>query len=202
MTTATALGLQVAQRVRDASQREILAAGYLSLINQAIDDLVSGDWLMPMSEDTSLILSPSTFTYAVPAGFAYIRALMVADSTGEYPLENTIPGGQWYINDSGSIYFYPDYADFLIDGRHLKLIGQKRPPQEVLGGDTITAGMLSFIRERAVSYAWEYLAGGVSELGQTRLRLSETNWQKSERMLSAHPMEFRVKVGSVYVAGR
>lgn len=202
MGTATALGLQIARRVRDASQREITAAGYLDFINQAIEDLIGAGWLQPQSEDTSLTLADGDFDYTIPSGFAYIRRLVVEDSNGDYPLENEIPKGQWYITAGALIYFYPDIADMIIDGRKLKIIGQKRPTGDLAGTATIVAGMLSFIRERATGYAWEFLAGGVSELGQTRLRLAEAQWQKSERLLAQHPMEFRVRVDSVYVEGR
>ena len=206
MATATALALRVAARVHDVNQVELSAAGYLGFVNDAIDDIVAGDWLLPQADDESLTLADSDYDYAVPAGFAYIRRLIVADSVGEFPLENTVPQHHWRVSyDADSapeIYFFPDAFDLLISGRALKIIGQKRPAQAVAGGATIEPGMEAFIRERATAYAAEYLAGGTSQFAQWRQRISETSWAKSERMLGNHPMEFRCKPSSIHVPSR
>lgn len=201
MATATALGLQVARRVRDADQTELTAAAYLDFINMAIDDLVGAGWLLPQAEDTSTTLAEDDFTYAVPSGFAYIRSLRYSDTGGGYPIQNVIPQYQWYVDNSANIQFYEDMFPF-VAGQTLKIIGQKRPSQNVAGGDTITPGMESFIRERATYYAAEYLAAGDSALASYRQRMAEKMWAITNSLLGNHPMEFRVKPGAIHVPGR
>lgn len=206
MATATALGLLVALRVHDKNQAELLAADYLSFINLAIDDLVASGWLLPQTEDESIVLVDNDFDYDIPAGFAYIRRLYVADSDSQFPSENEVPHHQFRLSldvaGTPEIYFLPDSFDMLVSGRNVKIVGQKRPSQSVAGSATIEPGMEAFVRERAVSYAAEFLAAGVSELSQYRQRLAEVTWAKSEKMLGNHPMEFRVKPSSLYVPGR
>lgn len=202
MATATALGLQVARRVRDYSQSEINAAGYLDFINMALDDLAAAGWLLPQASDTSITIAENDFDYAVPAGFAYIRWLELADPSGYYPVEGILPPHYWYITNDAQIYIRPEYHADLVVGRALRITGQKRPSTGVTGSDTITPGMEAFVRERAVSYAAETLAMGDSNLAGFRQRLADNNWAKSEKMLGSHPMEFRVKPSSVHVPGR
>lgn len=202
MATATEIGLQVARRVRDATQSELTAAGYLDFINMAIDDLKLEGWLEPQAEDTSLSVLAGTYTYTIPDGFAYIRRLEQADSDGSYPMDSIIPAHYWFIENDAQINIRPDYHAGLVTGRTIKIVGQKRPSGGVLGSATIVAGMESFVRERAVTYVAEYLASGDSALAGFRQRLAEGNWPKSQQLLARHPQEFRVKPSSVHVPGR
>lgn len=203
MVTATALGLQVSRRINDISQVAVTAAGILDFVNMAIDDLAAAGWLQPMNEDVSLIALTDTFDYAVPAGFAYVRKLMQADSDGSYPLSRTIPDFAWemgMVSGVAKFHFAPELAD-LIDGLAIKVVGQKRPTGNLAGGASIVSGMEAFIRERAAAYAAEFLAAGDSELSQRRAKLSDSCWAKSQAMLGQHPQEFRVKINSRVVPG-
>lgn len=209
MTTATALGLQVALRVNDASQSAITAAQYLSFVNMAIDDLSAAGWLMPQSDDTSISLVSGTYNYTVPAGFAYIRHLHVADPDSNYPSSYEIPFVQWELAvtvvtlvDTPQIKFWPDAFDLLVNGRTIRIRGQKRPTGSLTGSETLALGMEAFIRERATAYAAEYLASGSDELAQHRAQIAASSWAKSQVMLAYHPQEFRVKSNSRVVPGR
>lgn len=202
MATATAIGLQVARRVRDYSQSELNAAAYLDFVNMALDDLSAAGWLLPQSEDETLTIAAATYKYAVPAGLAYVRRVMQQGSDGSYDELGVIPQHYWWVNNDAQIEFLADYHSQLITGRIIRLTGQKRPSTGVAGSDTIQGGMEGFVRERAVTYAAEYLAAGDSSLATYRQRLAESNWPKSQAMLGNHPMEFRVKVGSIHVPGR
>lgn len=202
MAVASVLGLQVARRVNDAAQSELSAAAYLDFINMAIDDLTLAGWLQRQTEDTSITLVDGTYDYAVPAGFAYIKNLIVADTDGNYPLTYTIPYNHWYVGSnspSALLHFFPDAYGALIAGRTIKIIGQGRFTGNLGPSDTIVAGAEGFIRERAASYAAETLASGTDEQSIGRRRLAEQAWAKSQQMLGNHPMEFRVQPNSVLV---
>lgn len=203
--TVDDMATSVAVRAHDASEGELDHNAYISLINDAIDDLVAAGWLVYASEDVSLTVAETTYGYAVPLPFAYVTRLIFADSNGEYPLENEINGGQWRIALMGNVpkfYFAPDGWDAAPTGRAMRVIGQRRPQQNVNGSAIIHPGMESFIRERATAYALEILGEGISELAVARQRRAERLMAYSEQKLGQHVMEFRVKPDSVYVPGR
>lgn len=208
MATGTSVALRVAARLGDATQAELTAAQYLAFVNDAIDDLAGAGWLEPQTEDESLSLSASTYEYDVPAGFAYIRTIYVADSDGTYPADHEVPQHQYrLILDASAdpeIHFLKDRFDLLISGRALKLIGQKRPTQDIAGGATIVSGMEAFIRERAIAYAGDALSAmaAAGDLAPYRAEIAKQAWAKSEQMLARHPQEFRVKPNSRHVPGR
>lgn len=202
MTTANALAAQVALRCRDSDFSELTQAEYLSFINMALDDLSAAGWLLPQTESEATTFVSGTNTYSVPAGFAYVRRLMQQGSDGSYDAINIIPPHYWFINNDAEIEFLADYSSQLVDGRILRVTGQKRPSTGVSGSDTIQGGMEGFVRERAVSYAAENLGPGNSRLDSFRQRLADSCWAKSDKMLGNHPMEFRVKPSSIHVPGR
>lgn len=202
MTTAGALGLQIARRVNDRLQQAIDPAGYLDFINMAHDDLYAAGWLQPQSEDSSTSLVNAVYDYVIPAGFAYIQHLYVADANGAYPMSYEIPPWHWrpaLIAGVAYIRFWPDVADLIVTGRSMLILGQKRPPNNIDGETTIAEGFLSFVRERATSYAAESLAGGSDESAQQRQRLADSSWAKSNAAIGYQPMEFRVKPNSKLV---
>jgi len=207
VATATAVALRVAFRCHDTAQTELSAANYLTFVNDAIDDLVAAGWLEPQSEDETTSMADSTYEYNVPAGYAYVYALIEEDRTTSnlYPFGNAIPKHQWRIAldaDGDAEFTFDSDLWRPTDGKKIKVIGQKRPSANLAGATSVVAGMESFIRERATHYAAAHLAGGRSELSTSRERLSETAWRNSEMMLAQHPTEFRVRPGSVYVPGR
>ena len=206
MATATALGLQVALRVNDKSQSELAAADYLNFINMAIDDLHLAGWVLRQTEDTtSLSLLTQVYDYDVPAGFSSIKMLIVADPNGAFPASYMIPYHQWYIGANSpnpQFHFYPDAFDLLVNGRAVKIIGQKRFTGNLAGSDPIVVGTEGFVRERALAYAAEALSMGMDEQAQRRARIADTAWAKSQQMLGNHPREFRSQINGVPVPGR
>ena len=156
--------------------------------------------------DNARTLVADTYEYNVPAGYAYIRYMVVADSEGDYPDMNKIPNFAWRLalddTDDPEIIFSKDIFDLLIAGRTVKIVGQKRPSQLITDDDSIVAGMESFVRERAIAYAGEALAATTDALAQPRLQAAQQAWARSEAMLARHPQEFRVKPSSVLVPGR
>lgn len=202
MATANQVAAQVARRVRDADFSELQQSEYLEFVNMALDDLSAAGWLLPLAEDVSLTLAASTYEYAVPAGFAYIKRVEQASADGFYDVIDIVPDWYWYVSNDANLVIRPTYHGELVDGRVLKIVGQKRPNTGVAGSDTIQGGMEAFVRERATKYAADYLAAGDSRLDGYRQRLAENLWAVSEKMLGSHPMEFRVKPSSVHVPGR
>jgi len=205
MVTATALALRVAARVHDPTQVELTAAQYLAFLNDAIDDLVGMGWLLRQEEDVSITMASSDYSYDVPAGFAYIRWLReeAESPAGVYDL--IIPYHQWRLElraASTPAIVFDSTVFFPRAGKKLQITGQKRPSQSVAGGDTITSGMESFIRERATAYAADFVSGGTSELATVRERIASKAWAVSNQMAAYHPMEFRVVPNGRRVPGR
>ena len=200
MASASSIALSVALRVADPTQVQRTAAQYLSFVTMAVNDL-SGVWLLPKTEDTSITLATSTYNYDVPSGFAYIHQLIVADSDDQYPASNVVPHHMWEIRSvSGApeIQFWKDFHNLDV-GRKLKVIGQKRFSTTIDGSSTIPAGSETFIRERAAAYAFESLAAGSDELAQRRARSAEQAWAKSEEEKKRIPMQFRLLPDSIIV---
>lgn len=112
----------------------------------------------------------------------------------------------------------------------LKVVGQRRPATYSADSDTIEAQFEGFLRERAVSMALYFAAGlpqphaadyvqevegdspttrrpgDVQGLSSERIKvllaLASLRYATSEKMLSYHPQEFRVKPSSRHVPGR
>jgi hypothetical protein len=63
-------------------------------------------------------------------------------------------------------------------------------------------GLESFIRERAIGYAADILAGGVSELSAWRRGLTQEAWTRSNLIMQRIPREWRPLPDSKRVPGR
>lgn len=198
MATRAQLRTGIALRVHDPSMAEITSDNYDYLINQAVNDLTSEQIVLPLAEDETTILGAATYTYTVPADFAYIKELRLesAVASGKYP--TAIHPTLWRLTiETGTtpvIYF--DENDFtIVVGAKVKVVGQKRVAEFAIGagGDAVVVpvGLESFIRERAICYAAQIAAGGVSELSAWRRALAEECWQRSLFLLQRIPREYR-----------
>lgn len=193
MATFVSLKLDVATRCHDPTKLELDDTAYGLLVNQAVDDLAAEQVLSPLAEDESTILVALTFQYPVPVGFAYVKELRLesAAASGSYP--QSIHPGLWRLTIDSAvqpiIQFDPD-GFTITAGLHVKIIGQKRVAT-LTGTDTAIPGLESFIRERAIAYAADILAGGVSELAAWRRTLAADCRQTSSLMLQRTPREYR-----------
>lgn len=194
MSTATQIAARIAYRVHDSGQEEVDAAGYLSFLNDAVEDLNAAGWLLPIAE-AEVAQTASTYEFNIPASFAYIKEVRLEGASGVY--DQVIPYWAWdtTLADSTPV--------VRIDSRRVTpdatkkylVIGQKRPAAYV-GATTIESGLVGFLRERGVSYAAAYVAGGNSEYAAQRRELAEIAFRNSELMLQNTPEEFRVIPGS------
>ncbi len=202
MTTATTLATRISFRVHDSGQEEISAANMLAFLNDAVEDLAGAGWVLPLSEAT-ITQAASTYIYTVPASFVYIKEVRKEDATTASLYNELVPYWSWSLGQGASD------AQLRLDSRwftptankKLLVIGQKRIASYA-GGDTIPAGCLAFIRERATSYAAAFVAGGVSEYAAQRRELAQIAFNISEQMLVNIPDEFRIAPGSKPVPGR
>lgn len=203
MTTGTDLALRVAARVHDPSQVELTAAQYLAYVNDANDDLRSAGWLLKEDEDRSTVFVQGVYYYPVPANFAYIRLLREEAEQPPNSYDLIIPYHQWRLESLLGVanIVFDGTVFFPLPGKHLQVTGQMRPVNPLIGATVITPGMESFLRERAVAYAADFLAGGHSELAQQRERLATRSWALSNQMLAYHPQEFRCRPNSQRVPG-
>ena len=205
MVTGADVALRVAWRLRDSAFAELSELEYFYFIQDAYTDLDNAGWLMTLEEDETTTMAASTYEYDVPASFAYVYMLREEDDGTPTTYSIVIPQLHWRIALDASAdpeFHFEPHLWSPRAGKTIKVVGQKRPTSLSAKTITVPAGMESFVRERAVSYAAAHLAQGSSQLAKWRERLSETSYLKSEAMLAQHPMEFRVKPSSVHVPGR
>lgn len=194
MTATTALGTQIALRAGDPGQTALSAAQYLAFINMAVDDLSAAGWLQPISDDNSLVVVANQYTYAVPAGFAYIKKILGEDTqNGASVYTREIPEAHWELRlENGFAVIDFHTVSYLEVGKHLQLVGQQRFTGNLDGTATLVPGSEPFIRERAFAYACDALSMGEDEQAKRRGRMAEQAWIKSQNALKQHPQEFRV----------
>jgi hypothetical protein len=204
MTTAADLTAGVALRCHDPSKLELTDAQYLILVNQAIDDLTAEQIVTPLAEDESLTLAANVWDYTVPADFAYIKELRQESAAASSKYPNVIHPSLWRLTietTTTAIIKFDENEFTPVAGLHLKVIGQKRVAQ--LSGVLVAEpGLESFIRERAIGYAADILAGGVSELSAWRRALVQEAWTRSNLIMQRIPREWRPLPDSKRVPGR
>ena len=168
----TAIGLQV----RDTGFAEITAANVLALINQSARDAGNAGWLILISDDTSLTYAAITFAYEVPASFLHIKD--VFDVNGLLAQRH-----YWDLRTQGGdpTIVFNDAAPLRLAAGALTIVGYKRPKEDYTAdGDTVEAGIETFLTFRAASYALTYMVAGVSELDQVRQQQAELRMRDSE----------------------
>lgn len=205
MATVTTLTADIALRLHDVANAELSSAQILTLINQSVQWLRNGGLLVPLEEDESLTEAANTFSFTVPASFAYIsRIIRKNRGSNTYDGYNTFSPEMWRIGTDGSNpTIFLDEARYVPDpGNTLKLVGQKRPSLYTAGADTIDANLENLLIERTLFYALQFLAAGRSEYAQWRQQLALLARAESELALSRSPQAFRMKPMSKYVPGR
>lgn len=180
MTTIATLQSEIGLQIRDTGNAEVSAAQLITLINSAARDAGSRGWLIPVTESTSLSYTTGTYNYAVPAGFVYIRDLL---DDGD-----VIPRNYWdlrYISSAPTIVFYGEATDIRIEtGSVITVLGYQKPTDTyATSGDTVDAGLESFLRDRAAAYALQFMSAGTSELDALRKDQRELKYRDSEIML-------------------
>jgi len=184
---------------------ELSATNYGVLINQAIDDLAAEGIVLPLAEDETLAFAATTWAYSVPASFAYIKELREEDAVGGGKYPNVIHPSLWRLTiETGTtpiIQF--DTTEYTLPTAtvKLKVIGQQRVAQ-LTTTDTVPIGLESFIRERALSYACDILAGSSSQLSAWRRGLAEQSWGRSLDILRRLPRDYRALPDAVRVPER
>jgi len=203
MSTFANLKTGIALRCHDTGT-ELSDTNYGVLINQAVDDLAAEGIVLPLAEDESLTLATDDWQYDVPASFAYIKEIRQESAVGGGKYPNVIHPTLWRltIETSTTPVIQFDESEFgITNGVKLKIVGQKRVAQ-LAGTEVAPPGLESFIRERALSYACDILAGSSSQLSAWRRGLAEQSWGRSLDMLRRFPRQYRPWPDSVCVPER
>ena len=200
MSTGNEVAGRVAFRCFDSGYAELSQANYLSFVNDALADLQAAGWVLPLEEDESLTQAASTFSYTVPATFAYISEVRMETSAA---YDVAVPKWQWRLGYDGSnpVLVFDSRWWTPAGTKKIKLVGQQRfTAYETT--TTVHTGVEAFVRERAVAYACAHLGSGSSALAKLRQRLAEFYWQTSETLLTHQPDQHKVVPGSKSVPTR
>lgn len=190
--------------VHDPSYAEITKAIWLVFLRSASLDARNMGWLVPHEDDESILIAASTYEYTVPQEFAYIDSLLIEETVnGSAQYIERVPENYWEIRLNGGVPVL-NFATIshLSVGKHIKVVGQKRPTVYTSADEPIDPGMESFLRERALYFAFRYVGAGSSELAGWRRTMSSQSFQTSEAILRRHPQEFRMNPNAVVVPGR
>jgi len=194
----------------------ISEALYEQFLDDAIDDIRSSGWLLPIEEDESLTMVADTYQYDVPASFAYIQDLFEEDSSTADLYTEAIPQHMWkpgYDGGNPTIEFNANLWT-PVPGKSIKVVGQQRPSKYTADSDTVEDGFIGFMRVRAQAYALLYLGTVPVEQGDqdqlerriaianTRIATGNAMMGLADRQLALQPQEFRVKPNSRHVKTR
>lgn len=198
------LAQSCALHVRDEGFNELSKSNWTRFIGDAGIDARDSGWFLPMSDDTSITVTAQTYNYAVPAGFAYVDAILLGETINDTDIFlREVPANHWDIRlRDGVPNFELNTVTEMITGKPLKVIGQKRPGIYTTQADTLDSGMESFLRERALYFGFRFLGAGVSELSRWRQIMAQQAWATSEAFLKRHPQEFRMRPNAREVLGR
>lgn len=190
--------------VHDPSYNEISKAQWIAFMRTASMDARNAGWLLPAEDDESITIASNTYEYTVPTSFAYVDRLFTSETINNNTVYvNEVPGGHWEIRLNGGVPVFSFASLTQLDvGRTIKVIGQSRPTLYVEETQPIDGGMESFLRERALYFAFRFLGAGSSELAAWRRTMSTQSWQSSEMLLHRHPQEFREHPNAREVPGR
>lgn len=203
MALVSDVSAEIALRIHDVSNAEISAPQLITFINMAVKDARNAGWLIDLEEDESLTEAATTFSFAVPANFAYIsRILRENTALGTY--DTDIDRASWRLGLNGGVatLFFTEFRYDPLGGAHLKLIGQKRPTLYTAVGDTVDAFLDDYIREKATYYAGIFASFGESEYARSRQSAALLARDEAARMLATSPQVFRMKQDSRHVPGR
>jgi len=203
MSLVSDVSAEIALRIHDVANAEISTAQLLSFVNMAVKDARNAGWLIDLEEDESLTEAATTFSFAVPANFAYIRRIL-RQNTALNTYDFEIDRNSWRLGLDGgvAVLFFDDWRYDPIGGAHLKIIGQKRPTLYTAVGNTVDAFLDAFLREKATYYAGIFASFGESEYARTRQQAALLANQEATRLLSQSPQVFRMHQDSRHVPGR
>jgi hypothetical protein len=206
----------VATKVHDPQNMLVGEALIEQFVNDGIDDLKSSGWLLPTEEDESILMVAGTYSYTIPADFAYIARLLEENFGDPGLYDYDIPENAWrpaYDGGAAKLMFnslvWTPYS-----GYHIKIVGQKRPIKYTTDAATVEDGFIGFLRMRAEAYAMLYLASVPVEestpellerriaVANVRIAVANSLMARSEQMLARHPAEFRVRESSRHVPSR
>ncbi len=203
MALVSDVSAEIALRIHDVGNAEISPAQLMSFINMAAKDARNAGWLIDLEEDESLTEAATTFSFSVPANFAYISQILrqnTALNTYDWPIDRN----SWRLGLDGgvAVLFFDDWRYDPLSGAHIKIIGQKRPSLYTAVGDTVDSFLDAFLREKATYYAGIFASYGESEYARTRQQAALLANQEATRMLAQSPQVFRMKQDSRHVPGR
>jgi len=215
-TTMGNLKRHIAANIHDPqfiSVGEGLIEGF---IQDAYDDIKLTGWLLPVEEDESITLVADTYSYPVPANFAYIYMILEEDYATPGQYDYAIPDNAWRPAYDGGVpvIMFNSLVWGPTAGKKIKIVGQQRPTVPLVDATAIEDGFVSFIRMRTEAYALLYLAAvpveeSTPELLEKRIAIANvrTNtanslFALSERAVAHHPAEYRVKPSSRHIPTR
>jgi hypothetical protein len=203
MTLVSALQTNMGLRLHDTANSEISAAQLITFLNMAVDDIKAAGYLIYLEESESLVEVAGTYSFAVPAGFAYINKILRED-TSIHTYDNDLDVESWRLALDGGVptLFFNAQRYNPSPGAHLKIVGQSRPVSYAAGGDTIDTGLEAVIREGALYYAFQFVAAGRSEYAMWRQQEAQLAYTRFQQLLSYAPQQFRMKPNSRYVPTR
>ena len=187
---------EIAQHLQDPTHLLVGRSKLLEFINSAAWDAANEGWVIHIEEDESLTTATDTYDFTVPAGFAYIHEVYVADSNGDFGEDDLVPLTQWRLAFDSAVAVLRFSFEFhtIVDGRVIKLIGQARPTSEYTDdADIIDAGLESFIRERGIMYGARNMARHGGQHAQQYAQLAQETFQSSELMLQQQADRYRPK---------
>lgn len=190
----------VALRIHDVGNVEVSTTQMISFINMAVRDARNAGWLLDLEEDESLTEAANTFSFAVPANFAYIHRLL-RENTSTSTFDEEIPRNTYRLGLNGGnptiFFFEPWYSPTA--GANIKILGQKRPSLYAAGSETVDSFMEPFLLERTAYRAGIFAGFGESEYAATRRDAALLALRHSNEMLSHSPQVFRMKPNSLHV---
>ena len=203
MALVSDVSAEIALRIHDVSNAEISPTQLMSFINMAVKDARNAGWLIDLEEDESLLEAATTFSFTVPANFAYIRKIL-RENTALNTFDFEIDRNSWRLGLDGGVatLFFDDWRYDPIGGANLKIIGQKRPTLYTLTTETIDAFLDDYLREKATYYAGIFASFGESEYSRTRQQAALLARDEASRILATSPQVFRMKPDSRHVPGR
>ncbi len=202
MTTIQNLMDSIEVHIRDFTNAEMTEVRLLVLINDASEEAGASGWVRPIEKDVAAPVPPATID--VPSGIAWVKDLRGQDDTTDR--QTIVERHYWRMAmravSTPTIYFVDEYLPKYVLLDALVLEGWDRPSSYTLVGDTVDAGMESFLIDRASAHALRAMVAGTSELDRIRSQQSEIKMRDSQVFLDNIPEEFKVLPRARHVPGR
>ena len=122
---------ELALHAHDPTNAEVSAAQWMTFVNAAARDARTSGWLVRATDDISIAIASGTYEYSIPTTFAYIQTLYQEESLGSSSLYvQEVPRNHWDIRlnpSTGVPEIYFTTLTYVVNGKHIRIIGQKRP---------------------------------------------------------------------------